>query len=195
MLSPTHSIIANLQTEGNQYGESSGTDRKLSWVEQSKHDSQAYDRPLPELDVATSVVAEINDNKQSLKSNDTIATNDVNSSLLEDEGLEGDPNLYVPQYEYPDGEDEAKDIDNEDGKGHPNLVVPQSQKIRGGGEENAHDDRNDGVPKEKMYHPEQANIGLGGYQKPKKKKKKAKSKRGVVSSPTRYLILWILLDK
>lgn len=164
-------------------------------IEKSKHEAQAYDRPLPEIVVATSGDAEMNENKQSLINNDKTATNGVNPSLLEDEGFEGDPNLFVPQYEYPDGEDEAKDIDNVDGKGQPNLVVPQSNNLGGEGEAKAHNEGNDGIPKGKKQHQEQKTIGLGEAQKPKKKKKKSKSKRGLVSSPTRYPLSRIWLDE
>ncbi len=155
-------------------------------VEKSKHDAQVYDRPLPEVVVATSGDAEINDSKQSLKSNEKRATNGVNPSPSEDEGFGGDPNLFVPQYEYPDGEDEANDIDNVDGKGHPNLVLSQSNITGGEGEAKAHDEGNGGVPKEKKQSQHQTPIGLGEAKKPKKKRK-AKSKRGAVSSPIRYL--------
>lgn len=85
-------------------------------VEKSEHEAQAYDRPFPEVVVATSDDAEMNGSKQSLKRNEHPAANGVNPSPSEDEGFGGDPNLFVPQYEYPDGEDEAKDIDNVDGK-------------------------------------------------------------------------------
>lgn len=158
-------------------------------VEKSKHEAQAHDRPVSGVVVATSVDAETNENKQSLKSNDKTATNGANPSILEEEGFEGDPNLFVPQYEDPDGEDEAKGIDNTDGEEHPNLVVPQSNNIGGEGEAKAHDDGSDGVPKEKKQHHDQKTIGLGEAHKPKKKRK-AKSKRGLVSSPTSLLVIF-----
>lgn len=151
-------------------------------VEKSNHEAPVYDRPLPEVVVATSSGdAEMNDSKESLKSNEKPATNSVNPPLSEDEGLEGDPNLFVPQYEYPDGEDEANNIDNVDGKGHPNLVVSQSNITGGEGEAKAHDKGNGGVPKEKKQSQHQTPIGLGEAKK-SKKKRKAKSKRGAVSS-------------
>lgn len=155
-------------------------------VEKSRHEAQAYDRPLPEVVVATSGDAEINDSEQSLKRNEKLVTNGLNPSPSEDEGFEGDPNLIVPQYEYPDGGDETEYIDNVDVKGHPNLVVSQSNNTGGEGEAKAHDEGNGGVPKEKKQPQHQTPIGLGEAKKPKKKRK-ARSKRGVVSSPTRYL--------
>lgn len=156
-------------------------------VEKSTHEAQAYDRPLPEVVVATSDDAEINDSKQNLKRNEKPATNGVKLSPSEDEAFEGDPNLFVSQYEYPDGEDEAKDIDNVDGKGHPNFVVSQSNNIDGV-EAKAHEEGNGRVQKENKQHQHQIPINLGEAQKPKKKRK-AKSKRGVVSSPTIYPFL------
>lgn len=158
-------------------------------VEKSEEEAQAHDRPASGVVVATSSDAEMNENKQSLKSNDKTATNRANPSLLKEEGFEGDPNLFVPQYEDPDGEDEAKEIDNIDGKEHPDPVVPQSNNIGGEGEAKAHDDGNDGVPKEKKQHHDQKTIGLGEAHKPKKKRK-AKSKRGLVSSPTSLLVIF-----
>lgn len=157
------------------------------WVEKSKHETQAHDRPFPEAVVATSGDAEMNGSKQALKRNEKPSTNGVNPSPSEDEGFEGDPNLFVPQYEYPDGEDEAKHIDSVDGKGHQNLVVSQSNNIGGDGAK-AHDEGNGGVPKKNKQQQHQIPIGLGEAQKPKKKKK-ARSKRGVVSTPARYLFL------
>lgn len=162
------------------------------WVE-TKHETQAYDRPLPEAVVATSGDAEMNDSKQALKRNEKPSTNGVNPSPSEDEDFEGDPNLFVPQYEYPDGEDEAKPIDSVDGKGHQNLVVSQSNNIGGDGAKE-HDQGNCGVPKKNKQPQNQIPIGLGEAQKPKKKKK-AKSKRGVVSTLTRYLFLCFWLDE
>lgn len=152
-------------------------------VEKSQHKAQDYDRSLSEVVVATSGDAEMNDSKQSLKRNEKPATNGANS---EDEGFEGDPNLFVPQYEYPDGEDEANDNDNVDGKGHPNLVVSQSKITVEEGGAKVHDEGNGGVPKEKKQFQHQTPISLGEAMKPKKKRK-PKSKRGAVSSPIIYL--------
>lgn len=157
-------------------------------VEKSQHEAQVYDRPLPEVVVATSGDEEMNDSKQSLKRIEITATNGVNPSPSEDDGFDGDPNLFAPQYENPDGEDEVNDISNVDGdgKGHPDLGVSQSNITGGEGEAKAHDEGNGGVPEEKKQFQHQTPVGLGEAKKPKKKRK-AKSKRGAVSSPIRYL--------
>lgn len=84
-------------------------------VEKSQHEAQVHDKPLPEVVVATSGEVEMND-KQSLKRIEKTATNGSNPSPSEDKGLDGNPNLFVPQYEYPDGEDEVNVISNVDGK-------------------------------------------------------------------------------
>lgn len=154
-------------------------------IEKPQQEAQAYDS-LPEVVVATSGDAKMHDSKQSLNRTGETPTNGVNPSPSKDEGLDGDANLYAPQYEYPDGEDEANDINHVDGKGHPNLVVPQSNIIGEEGKAKAHDEGNDGVPKEMKQSQHQTPIGLGEAKKPKKKRK-AKSKRGAVSSPIRYL--------
>lgn len=154
-------------------------------IEKSQHEAQVYNS-LPEVVVATSGDAEMNDSKQSLKRTGETPTNGVNPSPSKDEDFGGDPNLYAPQYEYPDGEDEANDVDHVDGKGHPNLVVPQSNVTGGEEEAKAHDEGNGRVPKEMKQSQHQTPIGLGEAKKPKKKRK-AKSKRGTVSSPIRYL--------
>lgn len=133
-------------------------------IENPQHEAQAYES-LPEVVVGPS---------------------GVNPLPSKDEDFDGDPNLYAPQYEYPDGEDEAKDIDHVDGKEQPNLVVPQSNIAGEEGEPKAHDEGNDGVPKEMKQSQHQTPIGLGEAKKPKKKRK-AKSKRGAVSSLIRYL--------
>lgn len=154
--------------------------------EKSQNEAQVHDKPLPEVVVNTSGDVEMNDSKQSLKRIEKTATNGINPSPSEDEGFDGDPNFFAPQYEYPDGEDEANVISNVDGKGHPDLGVSQSNITGGEGEAKAYDEGNGGVPEEKKQFQHQTPIGLGEAKKPKKKRK-AKSKRGAVSSPIRYL--------
>lgn len=102
---------------GNQAEQIEGTRQ----VEVSKHDAQSYERPPTEAVVASSGDTDMNENKQSPKSSDESAINGGNTSLPVDEIFEGDPNLFVPQYEDPDGEDEAKDFENVDGNRHSIL--------------------------------------------------------------------------
>lgn len=85
-------------------------------IEKPKHEAQAHDWPVSGVVVATSADAEANENKQSLKSNDKTPTNGADLSPLEEKDFEGDPNLFLPQYEDPDGEDEAEGIDSIDGE-------------------------------------------------------------------------------
>lgn len=147
-------------------------------IEKSQPEAQVYNSP-PEVVVATSSNVEMNDSQQNLKRTGDITTNGLNPLPSKDEDFDGDPNLYAPQYEYPDGEDEANDIDYVDGKGHPNLLVLQSNITGGEGEAKTHDEGNGGVPKELKQSQHQRPIGLGEAKKPKKKRK-AKSKRGTV---------------